>query len=91
MHAVITVKGTDPRLWHPGSASLAPFTGPPKSESTLSQAGLTSSVNKHHSPCLHGASSKASLSVPGTGSAKRLCTVRGLAKKQGLEGLQFEI
>lgn len=59
----------------------------PKGESTLSQGGRTSSVNKHHSPCLHGASSKASLAVPGAGPAKRLCTVRGLAKKRGL---QFE-
>lgn len=73
----------------PGGASLAPFAGPPapKGESTLSQGGRTSSVNKHHSLCLHGASSKASLAVPGAGPAKRLCTVRGLAKKRGL---QFE-
>lgn len=73
----------------PEGASLAPFAGPPapKGESTLSQGGRTSSVNKHHSLCLHGASSKASLAVPGAGPAKRLCTVRGLAKKRGL---QFE-
>lgn len=88
VHAVVTVRGAGPGLWHRGVLPWRHLQAPaPKGESTLSQGGRTSSVNKHHSPCLHGASSKASLAVPGAGPAKRLCTVRDLAKKRGL---QFE-
>lgn len=73
------------------SASLAkaPLTELGKSESKLSQARHISTANKHHSPCFHGALSKASLS--GLGCWFCQMSGRGLAKKPGPEGLQFEI